>query len=596
MAEATAEGTAVTNPTQNTEERWRQIMRQLGDLGYSRDQIDAIPTEEEAQQIIRDRTPPHKANGHAAEQSQGSNGVDPSEHQAPPLQAGGDVAEADFDEGAYDLPIADPAAARVANNAVKAMRYGSGDKYKTIEEASRQIDHTQGDAIDYIFEVATENLGLDPKEVQDALSRGQQLREQDRAAGRLGKGQAGKDDGTDNGFLAYWHGDVAVDASRPWLVYGTIAEVGSGLWSGQWGTHKTFGALDLAVAAMTGTPIFGSEIDRRGGVLFYAAEGENEVPIRIQAAIENRFEDMEALPIDSKRAPFAWLTPEKLPLSLLDPKSVERYIAHAKRIDAAMRERYGVPLVLQILDTVVATAGYGKPGDENDPVIGKRLMREGLRRIGHETRSFALGVDHFGKEADTGTRGASSKEDNADTVLASLGTKDIAGTITNTRVAVRKVRGGVGGREYPYSVRQVPMGFDAKRRPQTTLVMDWAKTESRAAEPNRRHDTWGTGDGMITLRRALTNADVEKATKLRPWGIDGPEVAAFRVDDIRQEFYASYPAKGDTKEDRQGAKRQAWNRAVGKASRMSLIGCRAIDDVEWIWLGGKPEAPEDPKK
>jgi hypothetical protein len=68
-----------------------------------------------------------------------------------------------------------------------------------------------------------------------------------------------------DGFITYWHGSVALGSSRPWLVYETIPEVGTGLLSGQWGTFKTFVALDLACAVMSGTPIFGSDIDRRGG-------------------------------------------------------------------------------------------------------------------------------------------------------------------------------------------------------------------------------------------------------------------------------------------------------------------------------------------
>src|SRR5262249_50443567 len=56
-------GRPMTNHPASVEERWRQIMRQLGELGYSREQIDAIPTEEEAWRIIEKRTPSRKANG-----------------------------------------------------------------------------------------------------------------------------------------------------------------------------------------------------------------------------------------------------------------------------------------------------------------------------------------------------------------------------------------------------------------------------------------------------------------------------------------------------------------------------------------------------
>jgi len=46
-----------------------------------------------------------------------------------------------------------------------------------------------------------------------------------------------------------------------------ILNAAAALISGQWGMFKTFIAIDLTAAGMTGTPIFGSEIDRRGAVI-----------------------------------------------------------------------------------------------------------------------------------------------------------------------------------------------------------------------------------------------------------------------------------------------------------------------------------------
>jgi hypothetical protein len=208
-------------------------------------------------------------------------------------------------------------------------------------------------------------------------------------------------------FLAYWHGEVALADSRPWLVQDTIPEVGAGLLSGQWGTYKTFTAIDLAGAVISRGQIFGSAVVRKGGVLLYAAEGESEVAIRAQAGLAKRCPDLT-------KAPFTWLTPDKVALNLLDPKSVAEFIERARRIDAEMQRRFNLPLVLIEIDTVVATAGYAKPGDENDSVLGVRLMKNGLGEIARKTRTFTLGVDHFGKSAETGTRGASSLSDLAD--------------------------------------------------------------------------------------------------------------------------------------------------------------------------------------
>jgi hypothetical protein len=51
---------------------------------------------------------------------------------------------------------------------------------------------------------------------------------------------------------------------------------------------------------------------------------------------------------------------------------------------------------------------------------------------------------------EAGTRGASSKEASGDLVLACLGQKELSGNVINTRLAVRKNRGGRQGQEYPF--------------------------------------------------------------------------------------------------------------------------------------------------
>jgi hypothetical protein len=135
-------------------------------------------------------------------------------------------------------------------------------------------------------------------------------------------------------------------------------------------------------------------------VLLYAAEGKGEIAIRLEASLDNRRPHMA----EPGKAPFPWLTPEKLPLKLLDPESVKAFIVRAKAISAETMKRSGVPLVLIEIDTVVATAGFKKSGDEDDAVLGAQMI-EAMKQISGETGAFVLGVDHFSKAAETGTRG-----------------------------------------------------------------------------------------------------------------------------------------------------------------------------------------------
>ena len=86
------------------------------------------------------------------------------------------------------MGINDPDAARIVIDAIKAMRAGAVDKLRAITDAARRLDPiTQGDAVDYLSDVAIDDLMIRPDAVQAALVKGQELRERDRREGRFGK-------------------------------------------------------------------------------------------------------------------------------------------------------------------------------------------------------------------------------------------------------------------------------------------------------------------------------------------------------------------------------------------------------------------------
>ena len=145
-------------------------------------------------------------------------------------------------------------------------------------------------------------------------------------------------------------------------------------------------------------------------------------------------------------------------------------MATVKQAAERIREQFNLPLVLIIIDTLNAVANFK---DGNDAAEGQKVMNR-LGELSRQTGAFALAVDHFGKAVETGTRGTSAKEAAADVVLALLGDRDIAGTISNTRMAVRKLRGGKVGTETPFDLKVVNAGFG-----QTTCVVEWKAGERR---------------------------------------------------------------------------------------------------------------------
>src|SRR5262249_31795498 len=157
---------------------------------------------------------------------------------------------------------------------------------------------------------------------------------------------------------------------------------------------------------------------------------------------------------------------------------------------------------------------------------------------------FALGIDHFGKTVEGGTRGASSKEADADVVLALLGDRQQAGDVKNPRLAIRKRRTGENGVEFLLRPKKVEMDPDEGGNKETTLVIEWPSKDEVAAAGTKT-DRWTT-TGLRTLRTAMLNMIATLGTEQQPYP-DGPVVRAVNVEAVREEFFKSYPATGEGK-------------------------------------------------
>jgi RecA-family ATPase len=225
-----------------------------------------------------------------------------------------------------------------------------------------------------------------------------------------------------------------------------LLEVGTALISGAWGTYKTFIAIDLAKAVMLGTTFAGRKVMRQAGVLFIAAEGSAEIPIRLQAACQ-----------EEGKLPFAWV--EDCP-RLLDRGALKILVAMAKAAHKKMMRDFNLPLGLVIIDTMAASAGFN---DEASNAEAQTVMNV-LTSLAKQMKVLSVTVDHFGKNADSGTRGASAKEASVDGVLAVLGDHDTSGKVTNTKLVARKVRGGVTGVEFAFNKRVASISAPIPRR------------------------------------------------------------------------------------------------------------------------------------
>ena len=145
---------------------------------------------------------------------------------------------------------------------------------------------------------------------------------------------------------------------------------------------------------------------------------------------------------------------------------------------AYLDSNFGLPVVLIWIDTIITAAGYNEGGD-NDTAAAQKVM-SALRILSKHTGALVIGIDHFGKVIETGTRGSSAKEGAADTVIAVLADRELGGGVKNTRLAVRKQRDGISGFEIPFTVRMVETGTDEDGDAVTAPVIDWQTTQQTA--------------------------------------------------------------------------------------------------------------------
>jgi len=382
------------------------------------------------------------------------------------------------------------------------------------------------------------------------------------------------------------HGDPDPRPVKRWTIGKLMPVCGVGLLSGQWGTYKTFMALELAAAAMTGQPFNGYLVRRQCGVLFLPAEGADEIRLRTEALVREKCGNLA-------RAPFRWF--EAVP-TLLHADGLELLIAMAKQADASLQQEFGLPLGLVFIDTVTASAGYAMQGAENDSAVGQQVMRV-LRQAAEATDSFWCGIDHFGKNIDHGTRGSSSKEAAADVVLACLGERELSGRVRNLRLGVRKCRGGPTGQEFPFSMREVTHPQpDEEGNPISTLVVDWTTTAAAPTGPGP--DPWeaerrtDTRQAMLLLKRVLMAKLAELGVELE--GLTSGELTVRGIDQelVREEFYQQTPADG-TKRQKRDFRRQRFVRAINRAIEKQLIGMREIGAITYIWLLPKQPSEDD---
>lgn len=254
----------------------------------------------------------------------------------------------------------------------------------------------------------------------------------------------------------------------------------------------------------------------------------------------------------------------------------------ARQAEQSLQDEFGLPLGLIVIDTIAACAGFSRAGEENDNAVGQAIMNV-LKSVAQALNCFVLGVDHFGKDASVGTRGAFSKESSGDLVLACLGDKELSGSVTDTRLAVRKHRGGRSGQQYPFALRIVAAPEpDEDGEAITSMVVDWLPPGAEGASPPEP-DPWSKPrrqdqrTSVLRLKRVLMEALAEHGTE-RLISAEGPAIRMVEQETVRERFYACTPEQNGK------LRRQQFARALDWTEDHQLIAIQEIGDVIYLRL------------
>lgn len=293
---------------------------------------------------------------------------------------------------------------------------------------------------------------------------------------------------------------------------------------------------------MTGTPFIRFPVKRPGGVLWFAAEGMSEVPIRVTAAWEKRG--------GQGRAPFAWTG--TCP-ALLERGAADKLKAMIREAAEKMERDFALPVVLVIIDTLAKAAGLAKDGQLKDDTTAKIVLKN-LADLATDLNLACVGIAHFGKDKERGTRGSAGFEDDSETVLAMLSERTIGGVVNGPHLVVRKRKSEENGEEFPLTVEKVCIGKSKEGKGISTLVLNWGK-EDAVADAKPKQDAAWRNKGLRHLRKALMNVSPTQGHEIKPWR-DKPAFRAVPLEVLRHEFCNSYPAAEATDAKKKAAARR----------------------------------------
>ena len=346
------------------------------------------------------------------------------------------------------------------------------------------------------------------------------------------------------------------------LINGLIPAEGVAVTGGQSTAGKTFVGIYKSICLATATPYFGRKIVERVGTVFVAAEGRPLLPNRFAASLIK-------LSIEAK-LPITW--PNLLP-DFSCAAGIKLFVRQLKAIDERYRGDFGVRLGHVPIDTVAATFGMK---DEDDNAEATRVCNV-LRSVGDETGALMAPVHHYGKNPESGLRGASAWKGSADVIEGVLADIDpLTGRTSNRELVCAKARDGEQGPISPFDLEFIELGLkdDGEIYGSCCVVpCERASRFGKAPAPSKSQRTI-----MAAIDEVLGSSSGKYITPRD----DMPKVRAVKVVDVRTEFDRLYVVPDSDPAKASAAKRMAFKRALDWLSP-AKFGAIATEGADWIW-------------
>jgi len=333
--------------------------------------------------------------------------------------------------------------------------------------------------------------------------------------------------------------DITLRTESAWLVKGLLPLEGVAQIYGDYGTGKSFLALDIGHSVATGEPWRGEFKTKQRMVLYLAAEGHAGVSKRISA-------------LQKDRAGHAAMTLLGDQLDIRDPKGADLII---EQVRAWHEERFTeCEPGLVVIDTFSQVC----PGDQNGTEAIQPAIAN-LLRIASELHICVLIVHHSGKDASRGPRGSSALPAAMDTLIR------VAGKSNPHTATVEKQKDGEDGQVFAFSLETIELGVDEDGDPITSCIM--------------RHE-----DGPAKSAKGKLPPSAELALRaLHDCIAEHGEIVPDMADNhgIRVETWRdACEARSLTPTDTPDARRKAFKRAGESLELHGRVGVRN----GWVWV------------